>query len=271
MAHFAITDVPGNKFRSFERLERGAAGLAGASIDPVYHVWLEDWSVTGDGEGSTHLSAREENLSLDLTLVESKPPVLQGDAGLSQKGAQPGNASYYYSLTRLESTGTLQLEGGKEFAVKGLSWMDHEFSTSALSHGQIGWDWFALQLSDGQDLMVFNLRQADGAPDPYSSGSLISADGMKTTLSRQDFTINPLRSWVSSYSQARYPSGWQVDVPEAGISLEITPLLEDQENRLTYTYWEGAVAINGTVAGSPVSGYGYVELTGYAASMQGEF
>ncbi len=271
MAHFAVSDVPGNKFQSYERLQRGSAGLAGAEGEPLFKVWLEDWSVDQQLDGSIHLKAEQEGIDLDLTMTEGKPPVLQGNEGYSQKGPQAGNASYYYSLTRLESHGNLTLRGEKPLVVSGLSWMDHEFSTSALSHGQIGWDWFALQLSDGSDLMVFSIRQADGTADPYSGGSYVKADGSKITLSREDFKITPLDNWTSPYSGARYPSGWRVEVPGEGILVEITPLLRDQENRLTFTYWEGAVRITGSRDGKAIDGYGYVELTGYAASMQGEF
>ncbi len=160
-----MTDVKGNRHESFEKLSRGAGGVAGAQADP-FRVWLEDWSVTAEAAtGATtpyrqppaRLKAEAGGYALDLRLVDEKGPVLQGDRGYSQKGADPGNASYYYSLTRLETTGDVTI-GGKTYAVTGLSWMDHEYSTSALGPGQAGWDWFSLQLSNDTELMLFQLR-----------------------------------------------------------------------------------------------------------------
>ncbi len=157
LAHFALTDVADGKHVAFERLARGAAGLAGAQAAP-FRVWLEDWAVSAVGDGSlsdigapVHLSATEGDTSLDLTLRNGKPPVLQGDRGYSRKGPEPGNASYYYSLTRLATEGTVAV-GGQTYQVQGASWMDHEFSTSALGPEQVGWDWFSLQLDDGTEL-----------------------------------------------------------------------------------------------------------------------
>lgn len=271
MAHFAFTDASRDAFQSYERLQRGSAGLAGAQAEPAFAVWLEDWSIRTQSDGSLRLQARQGELSLDLVLNSRKPPLLQGEDGYSRKGSEPGNASYYYSLTRLETSGQVALDKDVSFAAAGLSWLDHEWSTSALSHGQIGWDWFALQLSDGRDLTVFNIRQADGSPDAWSSGSLSGPDGAKTTLGRDDFMISALGTWQSPHSGGRYPAAWQVEVPSAGLSLRVIPLVKDQENQLSFTYWEGAVRVEGTSAGQPLTGFGYVELTGYAASMEGDF
>jgi predicted secreted hydrolase len=160
---------------------------------------------------------------------------------------------------------------GKTYAVDGLGWMDHEFSTSALGPEQVGWDWFSLQLDDGSDLMAFQLRRADGQPDGFSSGSLVAPDGASRTLGPDDFTVTPSGEWRSPHTGGAYPSGWRVTVPSAGLDLTVTPLLADQENRLSFTYWEGAVDVTGTSNGQLVTGRGYVELTGYAGSMQGQF
>src|SRR5690606_2852699 len=118
----------------------------------------------------------EDDAALDLELVAAKPPVAQGEDGWDAKGPEPGNASYYYSLTRLAADGSLAV-GGERFDVAGLAWMDREWSTSSLSAGVEGWDWLALQLSDGRDLMLYQLRQTDGSPSPFSSGSVVGADG----------------------------------------------------------------------------------------------
>jgi predicted secreted hydrolase len=299
LAHFAISDVSGGRYQAFERMARGAIGLAGAlplvseapfsevpasrialpkapisetlpSSSPAPQVWLHAWRVEQVEPDLYRLKAEQDGFSLDLKLVDLKGPILQGERGYSQKGPEPGNASYYVSLTRLDTSGILQIDQ-ERFKVNGLSWMDHEYSTSALSKEQTGWDWFALQLNDGSELMVFTLRQEDGTPDPFSSGMLIRADGSQQTLGREDFKIGVSSSWRSPHSQAEYPASWTVEVPAAGIRLEVEPLLADQELNLTYSYWEGAVQVSGEHAGQPVKGYGYVELTGYAGSFAGEF
>jgi predicted secreted hydrolase len=269
LAHFTISDVEAGRFQAFERFARGAAGIAGAQ-SPPYRVWLEDWSVEQASENRYRLQAAKGPVRLDLSLTDSKGPVLQGDRGYSQKGPEPGNASYYVSQTRLESEGTVEVEG-QSFAVSGLSWMDHEFSTSALTEGQVGWDWFALQLDDGSELMVFQIRRADGSVDPFSSGTLILPDGSTRSLSREDFRIETAGAWRSPHTGAEYPAGWRVAVPEVGLTLQIEPYLADQELNVSYSYWEGAVRIAGQSPAGPVSGSGYVELTGYAGSLAGEF
>ncbi|MEZ4767487.1 MAG: lipocalin-like domain-containing protein [Caldilineales bacterium] len=269
MGHFALTDVAGQGYQAFERFARGGAGLAGAQADP-YRVWLEDWQVEQISPGVTRLQAAAGDVALDLTLTDLKGPVLHGDKGYSQKGPDPGNASYYYSLTRLLSDGTVTV-GDRSFPVQGLSWQDHEYSTSALAPDQVGWDWFALQLDDGSELKVFHIRKADGSVDPFSAGSFIAPDGTLTPLSRDDFTITVHDTWRSPHSGAEYPARWTVTVPSQELQLEIEPYLADQELNVSYSYWEGAVNFTGERNGSPVSGDGYVEMTGYAGTMQGQF
>ena len=268
LAHFALTDVEGRRFHAFERFRRGALGLAGAEARP-FRVWLDRWEASGSVNspaaaaawGPLTLHAAAGEVALDLRLAPGKPPVLQGDGGLSRKGAAPGQASYYYSLTRMPTTGRLRLDG-QDLTVRGLSWMDREWSTSSLSPGQVGWDWFALQLADGRELMLYRLRLADGGIDPASSGSLVAADGAKRHLARRDFAVAELARWESP-AGGSYPARWRVRVPSAELDLEVRPLLTDQEHRGAFRYWEGAVAVEGTAAGAPVAGRGYVELTGY--------
>lgn len=275
LAHFAITDVPGGKHYAVEKMARGAAGLAGAAAEP-YEVWLEDWSVVETGSGRYLLSVQvpaaegRPALALRLTMVDVKGPVLQGLEGYSQKGPETGNASFYYSQTRLQSDGSLQI-GDRLIEVNGYSWKDHEFSTGALSEGQVGWDWFSVQLDDGRELMFFQLRLEDGSIDPFSSGAVIDPEGNVQRLTREDFSIEVLETWQSPVSGGEYPAGWRVAIPSEEISLEIQPLLADQELDLQYTYWEGAVRVTGSANGQTVTGFGYVEMTGYAGTMAGEF
>lgn len=273
MAHLALTDVAGRRHHSFERFSRGAAGLAGAQAEP-FRVWLEDWEVTGPTIGQARLRAAvvagDLDLSLDLTLRDLKGPILQGDRGYSRKGPEPGNASYYYSLPRIETTGAVTLRG-QTWSVAGLSWMDHEFSTSALGPELAGWDWFSLQLSDGSEVMLYALRRADGSRDPFSSGALIAADGATRTLVPDEFEIVATGEWRSPRTGGRYPAGWILTLPRADLRLTVSPLLADQEMRTSLPYWEGAVVVEGTRAGQAIAGRGYVELTGYARSLQGQF
>jgi predicted secreted hydrolase len=270
LAHFTLTDVSGQRFRAFERLERGSAGLAGATGEPNYSVWLRDWSVEQVGPDQYRLRAAEGDAGLDLILTDARGIILQGEQGYSRKGPEPGNASIYYSQTRLEAQGTVTV-GEDRFTVSGLSWLDREFSTSVLSQGQVGWDWFSVQLDNNSELMVYVLRRADGSVDEYSKGIYIAPDGSTRLLQRDDFSITSTGKWTSPHSGGVYPSGWKVLVPGAGLELEIEPLLKDQELNLSFIYWEGAVRVTGSSAGQTVNGVGYVELTGYARSMEGQF
>ena len=269
MAHFTLSDVSGSQFHYFERFERGAAGLAGAVIQPAFQVWLNDWSVQQTGANTYHLKAQEKGVAIDLTLVDTKGPVLQGDQGYSQKGSQSGNASLYFSQTHLESRGSV-IVGGQAYPVSGLSWMDREISTSALGKGEVGWDWFALQLDDNTELMAYVLRRSDGSIDQYSQGTYIKANAETVHLSEKDFQIQAEASWKSPHTGGTYPSRWLVRIPSLNLSLEVQPLLADQELNVSYAYWEGAVSLSGTHAGKPVRGHGYVELTGYVKSMEGQ-
>ncbi|MGV3523096.1 MAG: lipocalin-like domain-containing protein [Candidatus Sericytochromatia bacterium] len=255
-AHFTLSDIAAGAFYPFERWSRGAIGLAGAQTTP-HRVWLDDWQVSGDPTRSLQLHAQAEAVSLTLNLTPVKAPVLQGNAGLSQKSGGVGNASYYYSRPRLRSQGEVRI-GEQRWPVRGDSWLDREWSTSVLSKEQAGWDWFSLQLADGRELMLYQLRTRSGGIDSHSAGSLMAADGSSQTLKATDFTITPTDTWTSPRSGIRYPSGWRVTVPQAALSLTVTPRLRDQELPLALTYWEGAVQVAGSQAGR-----GYVELTGY--------
>ncbi len=270
-AHFALTDVARQEHSSFERFSRGAGGLAGARGDP-FSVWLEDWSVEAlDALGErVRLRAQEGDFSLDLVLQAGKPLVAHGEAGLSRKSEEPGNASYYLSFTRMDAAGSLLVEGEK-VEVTGQAWFDHEWSTSALGEQAVGWDWFGLQLDDGREIMLARIRRADGSLEPVSGGTLVEQDGSLIALSLDDVMFTPLGTWTSLRSGATYPLRWRVEIPAYGVDLTVEPLLEDQEMEVSVVYWEGAVEVKGESAGLPVGGQGYIELTGYAESIQGAF
>jgi len=263
MAHLALTDVRGRRFHAVQRFSRGALNLAGAESSH-YHVWLYDWSASArEGrELPIRLQAQQQDFSIDLLLNKGKPLQLQGQQGFSRKGPTPGNASYYYSYTRLSTTGSIRI-GKNTFEVTGNSWMDREWSSSALEDGQTGWDWFALQFDDGSELMFYRFRRRDARPDQNSSGALFLADGTKIPLRHADVTIDVERYWRSPHSQVTYPNRWHLSIPSHGLELDIDPLLDDQELNLRYRYWEGAVSVSGLHRGKKISGQGYVELTGY--------
>ena len=268
MAHFALSDVANKKFVFRERINRGYDNKAGAATDR-YLVWNENWKVAGDN--TSHLiQISDRGTELRLKLKTLKPPVLHGRNGLSQKGEGEGRASYYYSLTRMQTDGTITI-GGKKERVRGLTWMDHEFGSNQLGEDQVGWDWFSIQLDNQTELMLYVLRRKDGSIDPCSSGTLINADGTTKHLSLNDFGIEVLERWKSPKSGADYPMKWKVTVPHEAIELVMAPAFPDQElitNRSTrVTYWEGAVQVSGTVRSNPVSGDGYVEMTGYAGKL----
>lgn len=259
MAHFALTDVERGEFHAADRFSRGALGLAGAQGSPP-RVWLGPWFLESAPDGSFpgRLFARDGERELELTLEATRPVLLQGEEGLSRKGREPGNASYYYSNTRLATRGWLTL-AGETLEVQGSSWMDREWSTSLLEEGQVGWDWFSIALDDGRDLMLFRLRDTTGEADA-GAGTLRRADGSSRSLALADFRLEPRAHWTSPASGARYPVRWRVELPAEELQLELRALIPDQELDLAFRYWEGAVD---AFVGSEAVGAGYVELTGY--------
>jgi predicted secreted hydrolase len=271
-AHFALTDETRGRFRFHDVMRRPALGLAGADT-ARYHVWVEGSSARLLPDGRAHrVVAVAPEFSLALDLAPLKPPVLHGERGLSRKSSGWGNASHYYSLTRMATSGTLEA-GAESLAVTGESWMDHEFGTSQLAEDQVGWDWFSLQLDDGRELMLYVLRRKDGGIEPLSSGTLVGAAGSWRHLERREFAIEAIGRWTSPASGARYPHGWIVRVPGEGLELEVTPTVRDQELRADASggivYWEGSARVRGTSRGRAVAGRGYVELTGYAGPTPG--
>jgi predicted secreted hydrolase len=264
MAHFAITDTNEQRFLTAERLSRQALGLAGTTTEPL-RVWVEDWSLEGGepaGRWALRAEAHDENIDLALELTATQPPVAHGTAGLSRKGATVGNASYYYSVPRLEAQGSIGVEGAS-FAVTGSAWLDREWSTSSLEPGIAGWDWFALHISDGASLMFYRLRTATGESSPYSGGSYVSPAGVRSEISATDVALIPLDHWTSRTTGTRYPTAWRLLLANQGLDLEIRPYLQDQEVDLSVRYWEGAVRAEGSSPEGRVTAQGYLELAGY--------
>ena len=261
LAHFAVTDVAATDFRYYEKLNRSSPFTAGAAAGTL-DVFNEGWRAVTLADGSWRLMAYGGKDSIDLTMTSHKAPAIHGENGVSVKGEGIGNASHYYSMSRLEVRGSVN--GAN---CHGQAWMDHEFGSSALRESQQGWDWFSIQLDNDAELMLYQIRRNDGTPDTPSSGSLIT-EGNVIHLRREQMVITPLGKWHSNKSGATYPMGWRVAIPSLGISLTLHPLMKDQElvtrSSTQITYWEGAVDIAGTFSNVAVSGKGYVEMTGYA-------
>jgi predicted secreted hydrolase len=265
MAHLAITDVDAQRFHAFERFARGAAGLAGAQPHP-FAVWLEDWRAealpaahAGAEPFPLRLRAGDGEVALDLVLQPGRARVLHGEQGLSRKSAAAGNASYYYSYTRIPASGELRTPAGR-FQVAGEAWMDREWSTSALAADQRGWDWFSLQLDDGRDLMFYRLRDAAGGMHAFSAGVLVPPRGQVTHLNAADVALTPLRHWRSP-AGGRYPVAWRLRSGQ--LDLQVHALLDAQEHRAAFRYWEGAVAVRGRDGPRAIAGHGYLEMTAY--------
>lgn len=257
MAHLALSDVDGQVFHQAERFARGALGLAGATRD---RWWLRDWEVRRKGD-RFELRARADGFGLDLALEAIRPIVRQGDAGYSRKGPQPGNASHYYSITRLESSGTIRV-ADREWPVEGLAWLDREWGSSQLADNLDGWDWFSLQLDDGRDIMVYRLRTEDGEASRFSAGKVVHSDGDSRTLGPEDFTATPQREWRDAEGNA-WPVDWTVEIPSEDLALAVEARFDDQRWTGAVSYWEGAVTVRDARSGEMV-GRGYLELSGYS-------
>ena len=257
LAHLALTDIDGKRYRYQQRLNRAGPGIAGASFDER-RIWNGNWQAQWDTSGAQTLSAVAENIRFTLRLKPRKPPVLNGDNGLSQKAGGAGKASYYVSFPSLAVEGTLN-----GAAVTGTAWMDHEWFTHQLEPFQAGWDWFSIQLDNHTEFMLFQLRHTDGSIDPYSAGTYVDAGGRATHLKRSDFQLQPVEFWTSPATHARYPIRWRISIPALQVTLECGAALPDQElvsdEATAPTYWEGAVTYSGSSAG-----VGYLEMTGYA-------
>jgi predicted secreted hydrolase len=273
-AHFAVSDIQAERQYAFERYSRGAGGLAGAQAKP-FRAWVENWTIDGtpgaaaiNAAGAVRMAAAQDGIALDLQLTPSKPLVLQADRGLSPKSATPGNASYYYSFTRLATQGSLTINGEK-FDVTGSSWMDHEWSTSLLEEGAAGWDWLALQLGSDRELIVAQVRNKSGNPKDNFLGlaALIGPDGAPRNFKPDEVVFEPVAVWTSPQTRAAYPVQWRVAVPSVKLALEVRSRFDDQEADLSTIYYEGAVTASGQLDGAPITGVGYLEMTGYSASI----
>lgn len=261
-AHAAIADISSGDFLFAERFSRGAVGLAGAQSEP-YEIWIDNWQVKEVKPGVHEMSAEQDGVGFKFTLTETQPPVFHGDNGFIEKSEKEGVATYYYSLVGLETEGEIFI-GDERFKVDGKSWKDHEFGTEIVADNAIGWDWFAVQFDNGESLMYGQMRQEDDTK--FVGGSWIFENSeIQRFGSSSDTILEVVDTWTSSKTGAEYPSRWKLKIPEKSIELEIVTLIDDAELLVgTNIYWEGPAYYEGTVSGVPISGYGYIELTGYA-------
>ncbi len=267
LGHFAISDVESRRHESWEAIGRKGFGQTDYSTETL-DIRLQDWTILRRDDGTMELHAARDHAALDLVLAPVRSPVIHGRNGIHQKAEGTGKASHYISITRSNTTGSITWQN-EVIPVEGQSWMDHEFFSDSLSDEEVGWDWFALQLDDGTDLMVYQLRRADGTHNQQSSGTVVESTDSSMELPHGSYTIEATGEWTSPDSGATYPMGWIIRIPEHDAELEVIPAFEAQEMLTTrhtgVIYWEGAVRVDGTWRGEPTSGKGFVELVGYAA------
>ncbi|MFP8489244.1 lipocalin-like domain-containing protein [Gracilimonas sp. Q87] len=269
LGHFAISDIENEDHVFEERYSRGAAGLAGSQAEP-HRIWLEDWEIkrieNNDGNDKNFpvsIKAEMENgTALDLNITPAKPLVLQGEDGYDPKGSEQGNASYYLAFTRMKTEGTVTKDG-EVHDVNGYSWMDHEWSTSALDEEQEGWDWFSIQLSNNYEIMYYQLRNSDGSVSQFTNGSIIDPEGNKSNFNPGDVSLEVLDRWVSPHSKAEYPTQWNLRIPNHGVDLQLSTVFPDQEMDVSVRYYEGVLKIEGEMYDERITGNGYIEMTGY--------
>jgi len=266
-AHFTVTDADGRMFLFHQKASRGSFGEAGFDAGDRI-AWIDSWNLRMNADGSFDLAAEATDAQVQLHLLPLKRPVVHGNGGISRKAEGVGHASHYYSITRLQTTGSVRARKDN-FVVTGESWFDHEWATNQLAPTQAGWNWLSAQFEDKTDLMLYQMRLTSGAIDPVSSGTFVRTDGDSIGLTSADFQMTPEASWKSKTTNANYPISWRVALPKEQLEFTLQPILPDQELALDpIIYWEGAFDLVGTRAGKPIRGRGYLELTGYAGPLQ---
>jgi predicted secreted hydrolase len=270
LAHFAVTDESRSAFRYAHRKSaNGAFDLPAATSARRYFLKLGDWTVR-ESEGAHLLRATlGDDLIFEASLKPTKPPALNGHEGVGVSFKDAGEASRYFSYTRMSAEGDITWNGETEH-FNGSAWMDREFGTWRTTENQKGWDWFSVQLSTGAELMVYHLRDSRGRPSPFSSGTFVDKDGAATHLAREDFQLEATAHWKSPRTGATYPSGWRLRIPRFAVDVTVTPVIADQEldtrGTTMIVYWEGACVVEGRHGDAETAGRAYVELVGYDRS-----
>jgi predicted secreted hydrolase len=263
-AHATVTDVAGKKLWHDQRVARAGFGLAQASeADTAVHI--HDWSLVR-GSDQYQTAARGDEFQFELALRETQPLLLQGQAGLSRKGPDAAQSSYYYSLPHLQAQGNVTLQGQRH-EVQGTAWLDHEWSHALLHPQAVGWDWIGMNLSDGSALTAFRLRTSDGT-SLWGGGSWRRQGGNAQDFAQASVTFEPLRYWLSPLTQTRYPVAWRVTTPAGQFTVKA--ILDNQEldsrQSTGAIYWEGLSELM-DAQGTTV-GHGYLEMTGYASPLR---
>ena len=281
-AHAAVTDVTGQRLLHDQRLARSSGqasvDLASASEQDT-RVNLRDWSLVHAADGSYLAQASGKEFALTLTLNETQPLLLQGDQGLSRKGPQPAQASYYYSLPQLQVSGELTL-AGIATPVTGRAWLDHEWSQSLMPPQAVGWDWMGMNLNDGGALTAFRLRDKAGAT-VWAGGSWRANGTTKPVIFLpEEVDFKAVRLWESPASGAIYPVQWTIGLPTTGLDASpatassrrytVQALVDNQEldsrSSTGAIYWEGLSDLHNE-QGQTI-GRGYLEMTGYASPLK---
>ncbi len=259
VAHFTLTEVEQERFYYDQRMARDALDLAGAADDSLA-VHVGAWSAVAK-EGAMHLQAQSDFGSVALKLLPSRELVLHGEGGLVRKGANEGEASYYYSWPFLQTSGSVRI-GADTMRVEGVSWMDHEFFSAPKVSAVAGWDWFSLHLSDSSAIMLYRLREGEGALSKFSAGTLMARGKSETIV----FEATPRAWWQSAKTGAQYPIAWDLKVADYDLRVTVTVREQELDSRMTtgVVYWEGYIVVSGSKHGQPITGIGYLEMTGYA-------
>ena len=272
MGHMAVSDLRNETHASAVQIARGHTELGTAPEKMPGTIRVRNWTCSFD-EG-WRIKADDGKLALSLDLKPTRPLLFQGPNGYSVKGPEEGQASMYYSQTRLKTSGTLTLDG-TQHRVSGRTWFDHEFGSSQLSDDQVGWDWISLRLSDGSDLMVYRLREKDGSVSEQSSATLRRPDGSVSHIPQEQWSMTPLAHWTSPLTGGRYPVRWRVQLENPDTELVVNRRFDAQEmvlpGGLTAPYWEGVISAEGQLDDTSVTGSGFLEMTGYVESLEGAF
>lgn len=272
LGHFSWIDLNGETHRSFQMLSRELSGVAFADTHSPGSIRLRTARLTPGNPWQ--LTINQGQTKLQLRLKPTRPPLFQGPDGYSRKGSEPGQASQYYSFTRMKTEGRRVTASGTQ-VLHGITWFDQEFGSSQLSDRQEGWDWISLRLSNGADLMVYRLREEDGSITPQSSATIRYRNGAVEYIGASDWQMKPVEYWKSSETGARYPVEWNLLIPQKNINVTVRSRFPQQEmvlaGALTAPYWEGVIRAEGQWGDGSVKGEGFLEMTGYVDSLSGSF
>jgi len=263
-AHAAVTDVQGARLWHDQRIARAGFGIAEAAEGEA-RLRLRDWTLARDAAG-WHAVVPASGFGLDLRCDATQPLLLQGQAGLSRKGPEEKQASYYYSEPQLAVAGTLSLQG-RRFAVTGKAWMDHEWSEELMHPEAVGWDWIGMNLDDGSALTAFRLRRRDGST-LWDGGSFRRADGELSIARRGETEFTARKHWTSPATNTTYPVEWTVRTPAGVFTVRaVIPNQElDSRGATAAVYWEALPELAGSQG--RIVGKGYLEMTGYASRLR---